>query len=87
MKDYIEARVFELAEYILEKKTTVRAAAKEFNVSKSTVHKDLTERLEILDGSLKKEVEKVLAENKAERHIRGGIATRQKYLKKTEFSE
>ena len=87
MKDYIEARVFELAEYILENKTTVRAAAKKFNVSKSTVHKDITERLEILDGSLKKEVEKVLAENKAERHIRGGIATREKYLKKTAYAK
>ena len=87
MKDYIEARVFELAEYILVHKSTVRAAAKKFNVSKSTVHKDLTERLEMLDGMLKKDVEKVLAENKAERHIRGGIATREKYLKKTAFEE
>ncbi len=84
MKDYIEARVLELAEYIIEYKATVRAAARKFNVSKSTVHKDITERLEILDGGLKKDVEKVLAENKAERHIRGGIATREKYLRKAE---
>lgn len=86
MKDYIEARVLDLADYIIEYKATVRAAARKFNVSKSTVHKDITERLEYLDGSLKKEVEKVLAENKAERHIRGGIATREKYLKKAGVS-
>lgn len=85
VKEYIEERVLALADYIIEHKATVRAAAKKFNVSKSTVHKDITERLSMLDGLLKREVETVLAENKAERHIRGGIATREKYLKKSEL--
>lgn len=86
MKEYIEERVFALADYIIEHKATVRAAAKKFNVSKSTVHKDITERLGSLDGTMKREVEAVLAENKAERHIRGGIATREKYLRRAEIS-
>lgn len=79
MKDYIEERVLELAHYILENKATVRAAAKKYNVSKSTVHKDITERLQVLDGMLAHRIQAVLDENKAERHIRGGIATREKY--------
>lgn len=79
MKDYIEERVYELAHYILDNRATVRSAAKKYNVSKSTVHKDITERLAALDGALAGRVHAVLAENKAERHIRGGLATREKY--------
>lgn len=79
MKDYIEERVLELARHILENKATVRAAAKKYNVSKSTVHKDITERLQVLDGMMAQRVQAVLDENKAERHIRGGNATREKY--------
>jgi len=79
MKDYIEERVLELARYILETKSTVRAAAKKFRVSKSTVHKDITERLLEINPGLAHEVKAVLDNNKAERHIRGGLATQQKY--------
>ena len=79
MKDYIEERAIELAEYIIRNKATVRNAAKHFHVSKSTVHKDVTERLKKIDVSRFREVQAVLAENKAERHIRGGLATQQKY--------
>ena len=79
MKDYISSRVILLAEYIIENKATVRKAAKQFNVSKSTVHKDITERLATLNGALAKEAKKVLEENKASRHIRGGMATKLKY--------
>ncbi|MBE6036467.1 MAG: sporulation transcriptional regulator SpoIIID [Clostridiales bacterium] len=79
MKDYIEERVLELAEYILETKATVRAAAQKFRVSKSTVHKDITERLVEIDPELSRQVKGILEANKAERHIRGGLATRQKY--------
>ena len=81
MKDYIEERVLELANYILENKTTVRSAAKKYNVSKSTVHKDITERLSDLNPTLAVRVHAVLDKNKAERHIRGGMATREKYLR------
>lgn len=79
MKGYIEERVIELASYIIEKKTTVRAAAKKFGISKSTVHKDVTERLMQIKPALANEVRMVLEENKAERHIRGGQATKAKY--------
>lgn len=79
MKANIEERACELAEYIVENKATVRAAAKKFGISKSTVHKDLTERLETINHSLYLSVKAVLEENKAERHIRGGMATRKKY--------
>jgi len=79
MKDYIEERVLELANYILETNATVRAAAKKFRVSKSTVHKDLTDRLLEINPGLAAEVKSVLDNNKAERHIRGGLATKQKY--------
>lgn len=79
MKDYIEERVIELAQYILETKATVRAAAKKFRISKSTVHKDVTERLMEINPTLAGEVKAILNNNKAERHIRGGLATRQKY--------
>jgi putative DeoR family transcriptional regulator (stage III sporulation protein D) len=79
MRTDIEERAIRLAEYITENRATVRAAAKKFGVSKSTVHKDITERLEGVNPGLYKEVRDLLDLNKAERHIRGGIATRKKY--------
>ncbi len=79
MHENIEERARQLAEYIIDNDSTVRAAAKQFGVSKSTVHKDITQRLEKLDGTLWAEAKAVLERNKAERHIRGGIATRIKY--------
>lgn len=79
MKPDIEERAASLAEYIIETGGTVRAAAARFGVSKSTVHKDLTERLERIDRELWMRVKAVLETNKAERHIRGGAATRIKY--------
>lgn len=79
MKGNIEDRARALALYIIENKTTVRAAAKQFGISKSTVHKDLSERLPLFNRPLYLQVKAVLEENKAERHIRGGIATRKKY--------
>ena len=75
----LEARAVKLAEYLIDNDATVRAAAKQFGVSKSTVHKDITQRLEKLDPALWGEAKVVLERNKAERHIRGGIATRIKY--------
>lgn len=81
MKDYIEQRAVELAEYIVEHNATVRTAAKKFHISKSTVHKDVAERLLKINPELAEKVHGVLLENKAERHIRGGMATREKYLK------
>ena len=69
----------ELAHYLIETRTTVRAAAKKFGVSKSTVHKDLSERLPLYDRPLYLQVKAVMEENKAQRHIRGGLATRKKY--------
>jgi len=80
LKDYIEERAIEIAEYIIEKKATVRQTAKRFGVSKSTVHKDVSERLLHINPSLAQEVRKILDVNKAERHIRGGLATKEKYL-------
>ena len=80
MKEYIEERTIEVAQYIIESKATVRAAAKKFGISKSTVHKDITQRLLQINAALAHEVKIVLDENKAERHIRGGEATRKKYL-------
>lgn len=79
MKDYIEERVLELAGYIIETGSTVRVAAKKFKISKSTVHKDITERLKEINPALASEVKAVLDNNKAERHIRGGLATKHKY--------
>lgn len=79
MKGNIEERACALADYIIEYRATVRAAAGKFGVSKSTVHKDLQERLPALNQGLYRQVKAVLDENKAERHIRGGIATRKKY--------
>ena len=75
----MEARACDLASYIIEHDTTVRAAAKRFGVSKSTVHKDLTCRLPKIDRPLYLRVKAVMDRNKAERHIRGGMATREKY--------
>ena len=80
MKEYIEKRAVEIANYIIEEKVTVRQAAKKFGVSKSTVHKDCADRLAKINPALAKEVRKVLDVNKAERHIRGGMATKEKYL-------
>lgn len=80
MKDYIEERAVEIANYIVDEKTTVRQAAKKFGVSKSTIHKDVTERLLKINPFLAGKVRKVLDLNKSERHIRGGLATKEKYL-------
>ena len=79
MKSNIEERACDLAVYIIESNATVRTAAKEFGISKSTVHKDLSERLQQFNKPLYLQVKEVLEKNKAERHIRGGIATRMKY--------
>ena len=87
MKDYIEQRAIAIGNYISETKTTVRQATKQFGVSKSTVHKDLIDRLPGLDESLYEQVRKVLNINKSERHIRGGLATRRKYLKQHEKND
>ncbi len=80
MKRYIEERAVEVANYIIESNATVRQTAKKFGISKSTVHKDVTERLTQINPSLASEARKVLDLNKSERHIRGGLATREKYL-------
>ena len=80
MKDYIEERAAEIAYYIIEHEATVRQTAKQFGVSKSTIHKDVTDRLLAINPALAKEARKVLDRNKSERHIRGGMATREKYL-------
>ena len=77
----IEERAVKLAKYIIDSKDTVRGTAKKFGISKSTVHKDLSQRLENINHSLYLEVREVLDENKAERHIRGGLATKKKYEK------
>ena len=81
MRDYISDRVIMIAEYIIANRATVRSTARKFGISKSTVHKDVSERLKVLDRGLYCMVHNVLEENKAERHIRGGMATRRKYLK------
>lgn len=78
----IDERAINLAQYIIDSKDTVRGAAKKFCISKSTVHKDITERLVKINPALAKEVRQILEENKAERHIRGGMATKLKYMKK-----
>ena len=80
MKSYIEERAMEIAKYIIENNATVRQTAKQFGISKSTVHKDVTERLPQINPALAKTARKVLDVNKSERHIRGGLATREKYL-------
>lgn len=80
MKSYIEERAIEIAKYIIDNNATVRQTAKRFGISKSTVHKDVTERLTQVNPSLAKDARKVLDVNKSERHIRGGLATKEKYL-------
>ena len=75
----MEERACRLAQYIIENKATVRAAARKFSISKSTVHKDLSERLPAFNRTLYLQAKQVLEENKAQRHIRGGLATRRKY--------
>ncbi|MCI8307829.1 MAG: sporulation transcriptional regulator SpoIIID [Lachnospiraceae bacterium] len=79
MKEYIEERAIQIANYIIESNATVRQTAKAFGVSKSTVHKDVTERLLLINPSLANRARKVLDVNKSERHIRGGMATQKKY--------
>lgn len=80
MKEYIEERAMDIANYIIDQNATVRQTAKQFGISKSTVHKDVTDRLGQINPGLAKEARKVLDLNKSERHIRGGLATREKYL-------
>lgn len=80
MKDYIATRVWDIANYMLKSKCTVRAAASKFGVSKSTVHKDISERLRYISPSKYAEIKKILEINKQERHIRGGNATKIKYM-------
>ena len=79
MKTYIEERAIEIANYMIENNATVRQAAKNFGISKSTVHTDVTERLEQINPALAAEARKVIDVNKSERHIRGGMATKEKY--------
>ena len=81
MKDYIEERAIDIANYIIENNSTVRQTAKQFGISKSTVHKDVTERLMQINPALATEARKVLDVNKSERHIRGGLATKDKYMR------
>ena len=87
MRDYIEERAEEIGQYIVESGATVRQTAKKFGVSKSTVHKDVTERLVKINPFLAARIRVVLDVNKAERHIRGGMATKEKYLHELEEQE
>jgi len=80
LKPYIEERAVQAANFIISKKATVRETAKKFGISKSTVHKDVTERLEKINPQLAMEARAILDKNKADRHLRGGNATREKYL-------
>jgi putative DeoR family transcriptional regulator (stage III sporulation protein D) len=80
MKGYIEERAVDIANYIINNNATVRQTAKQFSISKSTVHKDVTERLVHINPALAKQARRVLDVNKSERHIRGGLATKEKYL-------
>ena len=80
MKDYIEQRAVEIANYIIDYNATVRQTAKKFGISKSTVHKDVTDRLQQVNPTLAARARVVLDVNKSERHIRGGMATREKYM-------
>lgn len=86
LKQYIEERAIDIANYIIESNATVRQTAKKFGISKSTVHKDVTERLTQINPALAMKARKVLEVNKSERHIRGGLATREKYLTITQGS-
>lgn len=81
MKDYMVERIYEIASYILETGSTVRACAEKFRVSKTTVHKDMRERLPLLNPEKARQVSRVLDVNRADRHLRGGEATRKKYLR------
>ena len=83
MKGAVEERAIVLGEYILENKTTVRAAARRFHISKSTVHKDVSDRLKAVNPALYGQVREILEVNKAQRHIRGGLATREKYRQRS----
>ena len=85
MKEYIEERVLLIAQYIIDNNATVRQAAKHFGISKSTAHKDATERLELINPSMAAEARKILNINKSERHMRGGMATKEKYRNKPVF--
>ena len=87
MKSIVEERAVELAEYMIGSGATVRKAAKKFGISKSTVHKDVSERLKYIDPQLYKQVKDVLETNKAQRHIRGGLATRKEYQEAHEAVE
>ena len=87
MRSIVEERAVELAEYMIGSGATVRKAAKKFGISKSTVHKDVSERLKYIDPQLYKQVKNVLDINKAQRHIRGGLATRKKYQEAHEAAE
>ena len=85
MKGNVEERAIQLGTYIANTNATVRLAAKKYNISKSTVHKDVSERLRTINPALYKKVRKVLDTNKEERHIRGGIATKEKYQHAQKF--
>ena len=87
MKEYIEERAIGIANYIIESNATVRQTAKAFGVSKSTVHKDVTDRLMQINPALAKQARQVLDVNKSERHIRGGLATKEKYLHRQHAEE
>lgn len=87
MNDAVEQRAVDIGRYIAETECTVRSAAVKFGVSKSTVHKDITARLKDIDYILYKAVERVMQNNKAQRHIRGGMATKLKYVRKRELTE
>ena len=82
MKEYIEERAIQIANYIIDENATVRQTAKKFGISKSTVHKDVTDRLVQINSDLAAKARRVLEVNKQERHIRGGMATKEKYLHK-----
>jgi putative DeoR family transcriptional regulator (stage III sporulation protein D) len=86
MRDYIRRRVVDISQYIVDTRATVRQAAAVFGVSKSTVHKDVTERLPRVSKDLARRVKRVLDRNKAERHIRGGEATKKKYNRRRRAS-
>lgn len=87
MRPYIEERILSIAEYTIQTNSTVRSTAKKFGISKSTVHKDLRERLPKLNAELSKNVNRILDLNKSERHIRGGMATKKKYQQQHIHSE
>ena len=84
MKDYIEERAVEIATYIIETSATVRQTARKFGISKSTVHKDCTDRMVQINPTLAMQVREVLDTNEQERHIRGGLATKEKYLRRAQ---